>query len=472
MRREDYISKIEFTIIYIFFGFVLLFQYTRAFSGEELYLFIELIMAYIWTAGLFVTAKWVFDIHVFEPITIITIIYEGIFIVKPIIDLRNHEMTEHGVPVISGGAKATLLFVLGYSIFFLSYYIKHKKIVYDGMPIFERVKVKNTFKNEWLPWLYAGWSLIYILCIYCMYTQGLSLRYIFSFGSEGIRVVDESRTALLFLSNFGITLITLWLMIFEYSKNRLIKIITAVFCVIYLLMRNARWLMLIFIIAPVTLTYLKKKKQPRLLWVFIIGMFGLAIFAWMQVNRVNIATGGAMQGWGKDGLSLKTLLAPLESDLSTYRTFYSMVERFPSQHSYLLGTTFLYVFVLFIPRAIWGGKPDNPVRDMIENSLNKRARASGTAVANIGEFYANFGVLGIVALMYLLGWVAGTLKHYIFDMMTEQNINRYIMYAILFPLFFQWIARGNFSGNVYTTLFALLPMGVLWVVQSLQRDER
>ena len=178
-----------------------------------------------------------------------------------------------------------------------------------------------------------------------------------------------------------------------------------------------------------------------------------------------------MQGWGADGFTLEKLLAPLESDLSTYRTFYSMVERFPAEYSYMLGQTFLYVLVLFIPRAIWAGKPDNPVRDMIEHSLNKRARASGTAVANIGEFYANFGIFGIVAFMYLIGWITSSLKHAVFNSVPGQNKaeRKYIAYSIIYPLFFQWIARGNFSGNFYMTIFAMLPFIVMAMVQSLKR---
>ena len=180
-----------------------------------------------------------------------------------------------------------------------------------------------------------------------------------------------------------------------------------------------------------------------------------------------------MQGWGAGGFTLGKLLAPLESDLSTYRTFYSMVERFPAEYSYMLGQTFLYVFVLFVPRAIWAGKPDNPVRDMIERSLNKQARVSGTAVANIGEFYANFGVLGIVAFMYLIGWIASSIKHAIFNSIPCQNRaeSKYIAYSIIFPLFFQWIARGNFSGNFYMTIFAMLPFIVISMAQSLKRKE-
>ena len=469
MSKKEYVSKIEFGIVYILFGFVLLFQYSRAFSSDELYLFIELMLAYVWTAGLFIFGKIQWDTNLFEPITMITVIYEGIFVVKPIIDLRAHHMTEHGISVLNGGPKATLLFVIGYTVFFIFYYTPHRKMLYGGRPVVKRRTENFSFPSRWLPWLYGAWFVVYILCIYCMFTQGLSLRYIFSFGTEGVRTINDSNTALLFLSNFGITLITLWLMILEYSRNGFVKILTALLCVVYLLMRNARWLMLVFVVAPITLFYLKKEKQPNLFWVLLIGIGGLTIFAWMQGNRAILASGGAMQGWGIGGFTLEKLIAPLESDLSTYRTFYSMVERFPAQYSFMLGKTFLYVFILFIPRALWAGKPDNPVRDMIEHSLNKRARVSGTAVANIGEYYANFGVLGIIFFMWLLGWITSSLKYYVFESDDRSSL-RNVMYSILYPLFFQWIARGNFSGNFYMTIFAFLPLIIIVLLQSRKHE--
>ena len=473
MNREDNISKIEFAIIYFLFGIMLLFQYSRSFSQEESFLFIELIMTYVWTAGLIVYAKIRYNLHMFEPITMISVIYEGIFVLKPIIDLRSNSMTEHGISVIGGGPKATFLFGLGFTIFFFSYYVNHRRLVYNGHSLFHVFSKEEELHENQLKWLYSAWIIVYALCIYCMLTQGLSLKYIFSFGTEGVRSIDESNTALLFLSNFGITLVTLWLMIWEYSNNKLIKIITTFFCTIYILMRNARWLMLVFIISPIVLFYLKRNKQPRILWLTLIGIGGLTIFAWMQANRAILASGGSMQGWGTDGFSLEKLLAPLETDLSTYRTFYSMVKRYPSQYSYMLGTTFLYSFVLFIPRAIWSGKPDNPIRDVIEHSLNRRARVSGTAVANIGEFYANFGMGGILVFMYLLGWITASLKKYIFqkESMQLEFRNRYILYAILYPLFFQWIARGNFSGNLYITIFAFLPVIFLRIVSNIGGKE-
>lgn len=458
MSRDEVISKIEYVCLYVVIGLLLLFQYSRAFTEEELFLFVELMMTYVWTAGLLIYAKLQFNLHLFEPIVIISAIYEGIFVLKPIVDLRAGTMVEHGVSVIEGGPKATMLFALGYSLFFFSYYLNHKKVSIGNKENTRRKKLLQ-FQTKYLSLLYATWCMAYVLCVVCMLSQGLSLRYIFSFGAEGTRSVDERNTALLFLSNFGITLITLWLMILEFSPSKAMKVFVTVLCAVYILMRNARWLMLVFIGAPIVLYYLKQDREPRLLYAVLAGVGGLAVFAWMQANRNTLSAGGAMQGWGKGGFTMEKLLAPLESDLSTYRTFYAMVLRYPSKYDYMMGASFLYAAVLFIPRAIWHGKPDNPVRNLIERSLNKRARLSGTAVANIGEFYGNFGVVGVFVFMYLIGWIAAAIKRTIFDASgrIKDLDDRRVLYAILYPLLFQWIARGNFSGNFYLTVFAFLP---------------
>lgn len=473
MNIDEYKSTIEFIFLYVVFGFVLLFQYRLSFNYEETFLFIELMLTYVWTAGLFVFSKIRFHLNLFEPITIVTVIYECIFVIKPIIDLKNHAMVEHGVSVIEGGPKATLLFTLGFTAFYIAYYMKHRKLTYKSRLLYHSVDEPIKPDPVRLRVLYVMWVVVFALCIYCMITQGLSLQYIFSFGSEGVRVSDSDNTALLFLANFGVTLATIWLMILVESKNLAIKVIITVLCVIYVLMRNARWLMLVFIVAPVAMYYLKKRKQPRFLLVVLIGVVGLTVFAWMQVNRSTLYSGGAMGGWGDKGFSPELLLSPMETDFSTYRAFYSMVTRYPSQYDYMMGITFLYSLVIMIPRALWPSKPDNPVRDMIEHSLSKTARISGTAVANIGEYYANFGVIGIIACMFIFGRITSWLKLMIFDYDkrwdTRQRTDMLVMYSIMFPLLFQWIARGNFSGNLYLTFFAVLPFVFYNIFESIRR---
>lgn len=118
-----------------------------------------------------------------------------------------------------------------------------------------------------------------------------------------------------------------------------------------------------------------------------------------------------------------------------------------------MGISYVYVFVLFVPRVLWKGKPDNPVRSIIEHSLNGRARISGTAVSNIGEMYANFGIAGCAVIMFLIGRILSWLKS-IYEGNRDDDI---ILYSIMYPLLFQWTARGNFSGNFYVTIFAAIP---------------
>lgn len=185
------------------------------------------------------------------------------------------------------------------------------------------------------------------LSILCMLSQGLSLQYIFSLGTAGERVIDESNTVLLFLSNFGITTVTLWLMILVRSNNLPAKIVVSILEATYILIRNGRWLILVLILSPIVFYYVKRRKKPNPLYTIIIAFLLLFVFAWMQANRYSISTGGGYSSWGGSAFSIELLLAPFESDLNTYRSFYSMVQRFPSKYPYMLGKTF-YVFVLFI----------------------------------------------------------------------------------------------------------------------------
>ena len=465
-------TAITYSITFLAFGLILLLQYRGSFTSEERYLFMVLILAYAWISMLVLLARIRFGLRLFEPLTIVTVIYAGIFILKPIADLRQGELVEHGIHVLPGGPKATALFVIGYTTFYIAYYLHHRRIHLGHSAPARR---REALPAERLPgaagevnvaYVYVLWAVVYALCLLSMLSQGLSLRFIFSFGLGGERTAEGTGSVLLFLSNFGITLAALWVILLDQSRNLIGKVITTALCAIYVLMRNARWLALVFLAAPVTLYYLKRDRQPKLRWVLLAGVGALALFGWMQANRYGLARGRAMEFWTLRDFTLSNLMAPLESDLSTYRAFYSMVERFPAQYSYLLGKTFLYTVVMFVPRALWPGKPGNPVRDMIEHALNSRARASGTAVANLGELYANFGLLGIILGMYLLGWALSALKRRLRKASAQGERDFLWLYAILYPLLFQWVARGNFCGNFYLTLFACLPY---WVGRLYQK---
>ena len=467
MKIQKQLSNFACFALFIFLAVYFLFHMRNDFSQTERELFWTLFVSYFICGGLVVTAKLLHQLYFFEPFTLISLIYIGVFNYRPIIDLYHDNLIGNGIIVLSGGTKATILFTLGFVCFYIGYYLRLRSSGKSGdETLLEIERVIDDDESNSSNWALIGWIVSFLFVIIALVSQGNSLRYIFTLTSSGEKVADESRTSLLFLSNFGVTMATFWLIVLVKPGKTVTKVIITILSFIYLIMRNGRWLLLIFVSAPIIYYYVKRKKSPNL-WLLLGGSTGLLlVFAWMQLNRANIRFGRQLQGWGENGLTLEILLSPFDSDLSTYKVFYGMVTRFPSMYSYMYGATFLYTFLLFIPRVVWPGKPDNPVRDMIEMSMNNQARQAGSAVANIGEIYANFGIFGIMILMLVFGKIVSKLK----DLYEKPTQDMVIAYSILLPLLFQWVARGNFSGNFYLTIFAMLPFIVKGIIKNILRS--
>ena len=484
-RRTISLASLGALAIYLIIGSLLLINFPdfTTYSQDERTLYSYLIISYFIVVGLIVIAIIRHRLYLFEPFSFISLLYVCIFIYRPIQDLFLHSISYSGVDLVPFGPKATVIFTVGFIAFYLGYFSlkrskhvlsenkeldDHESVLEDNQdPVLDELKETILDDNtESISSLFIMWAIFFACCIICLISQGLSLRYLFSLGSQGGRIENEGNTVLLFLSNFAISLLVVWLMIIVRSKNVALKIFITVLTIIYLIMRNGRWLVLIMALSPFVYYYTKKKKHPRAVWLVGLGSIALIVFAWMQFNRYNIVTGKNLLWFNESyNPSLEVLLAPFDSDFTTYKTFYGMVNNIPSIYPYMHGSTFLYVFTLWIPRFLWPSKPDNPVRDMIEYSLGSRARTAGRAVANFGEYYANFGAVGVIVLMFLFGYISAKLKN-MYEMPTE---NRLIMYSILYPLMFQWVARGNFSGNFFYTLFAFIPIIFQWFINQINR---
>ena len=468
MQKNNNLFSAAWILIYPAFLFVFLLKYRTNYNSVELKLFFALLASYIICGFLLLVAKFNHDLYLFEPFSFATLIYIAIFVYRPLVDLYAGDVSARGISVLGGGYKATVIFTLSYCCLYYGYFVLSKRITLklERMQAPERVfPIQYSQTGNIYP--LVGWAVSFVLSIVCMISQGASLSYIFTLSASGERVVDEGNVALLFLSNFGITLVSFWLMLILKPGNRLIKIVVTVLSAVYIVMRNARWLLLVFLGAPFVYYYVKRKKRPNLLLLTFGSVLLLTLFAWMQLNRPNIIHGGQMIGLFDNWLSFDTLLSPFDSDLTTYKVFYGMVNRFPSEYSYMYGKTFLYTFLLFIPRSLWPSKPQNPVLDVTEYSLNAVARRAGAAVANIGEFYVNFGVVGVVLLSVLFGIVISKLK----VLYEKPNEERLMVYSIMWLLLYQWVARGYFGGNLYVVIFAMLPFFVLLLAKRLGISE-
>lgn len=119
----------------------------------------------------------------------------------------------------------------------------------------------------------------------------------------------------------------------------------------------------------------------------------LTLFATLQIARVSIARGRDFRASVEEQLfSLETYMSVFESDFSTYKVFYGIVEAIPQKMDYLLGEgLFGYTLALVVPRALWPGKPDAPERAVVYAAMGQGAVDAGNAYPNIGTFYSEFG---------------------------------------------------------------------------------
>ena len=449
--------------IYILIGLIFIFNITNI-ESRKIYDYIILLLSYFIVVGLFTITCVKGKVKFFEPYTIISSLYICIMIIYPIYDYTRHNYLKEGIDVSNGCIKGTLIFILSYIFFHLGY--KSTKInVQKKIKLFSEIDKMN---NQIIYYISLIWWIVsFIACLYVQTSRGFSLSYIFSFGKNISNIGEMKNSGVLFLINFGPTMVMSLILIWNYSRNRVVKINILILTLIYLFMRNGRWLVLIVSLAPIVYFSIKNNKEPSKKKILFLVICGMTILSIMQFVRGNIANHQSLVNTNlREIFSLETYFAPLESDFSTYKAYYAIVEKMPSKLNYLYGEGMIgYTLALGIPRALWPTKPSAASVKVIAATLNERAVMNGQAYPNIGEFYSEFGIIGCFVLMFLYGKISSKIK----ILCMQNSKSALIVYSCLWPFFFQLTAR-IFSSNIYYMIFAMFPIVSLYLLRKIKNN--
>lgn len=465
MRLPVQREKVGFVILY--FALAILFAYNWFDVPQNYCLnYAVLFFAYIVVGGVTFYYYASGRVKMFDPFSIISILYLMILVIYPLYDYSRMNLSKGGVNTADGCVKATLIFVPSYLLFCLGYF--NTTIKKDHSKFFEKIECLADGDMTLIGTL--CWLISFVGCMAGQVSRGFSIRYILSMGSsvQDEVFINSSSGGLLFLLMLTPTMIVSQMMILVYGKSRILKIGSMIFSLIYLFMRGSRMLLLVMIAAPVVYWYTKRKKSPASRTVILAVLVALTLFATLQIARVSIARGRDFRASVEEQLfSLETYMSVFESDFSTYKVFYGIVEAIPQKMDYLLGEgLFGYTLALVVPRALWPGKPDAPERAVVYAAMGRGAVDAGNAYPNIGTFYSEFGILGCFALMWIYGKLASKSKK------LEQSRMRTatIIYSCLWPFFFQLTAR-SISNAFYSLFFGMLPMIVAWIYRGLLKRE-
>lgn len=405
----------------------------------------------------------------FEPITIISILYMMLFVFEPMIDICENNLKWFGGNYTSFGIKGTWIAVAGYLFFFIGYRTKR----FSFAPSFHnelRYKVKKETKEVEDNAYYAKvaivfWIACYFLSVLFLLLSGKSLAFILTGGLTGNGDLLESRKMLGALSMFSYCLVGAWMLYFVYGKNKSLKVITFILTVFIYYIRGYRFIIIIFALAPIVFMYLYKQKRPRL--VTIIGAIIVMIIfvGFVAAARNSVRYGG---GISSDMVNWDAALEQVKDNFRIYKTYYALVGYVPQKTNYLHGQQiFLYTALMFVPRIIWKSKPETSAGlYLIRDAISESAFLSGTAYPIIGEFYIEFGSVGVVIFMFLYGYL------------NKSWMNKYglsyskfdqIMYSILLLSNFQIVIRGYTPSNFYMVIFFVLPLLFIKFLKGINR---
>ncbi len=121
----------------------------------------------------------------------------------------------------------------------------------------------------------------------------------------------------------------------------------------------------------------------------------------------------------------------------------------PSDIPYLHGESYLQIFILPIPRAMWPGKPADDIT--VVTTTFDPAR-SGLYFPAFGEGYANFGLPGVALIGIILGGLAELLHR---RYASSHDIKSSVVVAVEAGVLLQLFSRGSLA-PMFTTYIGIL----------------
>lgn len=417
---------------------------------RQMYYFL-LICYFLYFLETVIVVKNIKDI--FDPLFLVWLLYYLIFSIRPLNDIINGGIfSSSGKDISSGCYKGTLLFILGFIFLLLGYILKLKSEFFLIKNLNKKIKKnRKTLIIAISIWCVSlGMVMIYFL------GNGFTLSYILTMGMNGEINVDEKPSLMIF-SIFRSCLISSWLYIAIISKNKSLKIVTFFIGLMIMLSMGGRTAALIYIFIPIIYFYTSRMKLLSLKTVIVGVIFIISLCVVMEMTRTGIRTG---QGFELKEITFEKIMSPFDHELTTYKIFYALVDSIPEKGSYSYGKgMIIYTLVLMIPRALWHGKPYPPIYDIIGISIDDTAVKGGAVYPNIGEYYAEFGIIGVFFFMFIFGRFLKFIKR--LRMTSVGNTHSLILYSVLYMSILPLVTRGFTPGNFYQILAICFPIFII-----------
>ncbi|MBO6357949.1 oligosaccharide repeat unit polymerase [Enterococcus casseliflavus] len=448
------VSKSSITIILLLLIvqiITLLFFNQVTVSNVSNYLFLQLL--FFISILLFSIIIIINDIDMFSSIILVTILNFLIFYITPLVDIITNNYLFFGIDIREGTKKATLIFFGGYIIYLLFFHFFSKKNRTMQYPAFSLILNKGSKKI--VIFNFFMWIISFSVSLYNLLSSSKINE------SLGIVVVENSQTAANgIFSMLGYGLVVPWMYMMVLSKSKGLKIVVTS-CTFLLYFLNAyRFIIVIMIIAYASFSFIKKGKRPTLIQILGILISTAILMSVIGYVRSFLRSGNTID---MSLFSFGEIIYTLQGNFGIYKSFYVMVTKMPEAVNFTHGLQTLYTFILFIPRFIWPSKPDTPLRTLIYPLLGDYALQAGTAWPNIGEYYSELGLYGVI-----IGYIFFSFLSFSIDkiLIRKKTLNSKILGVILYGTIFQLTIRGYTPSNFWLVAVFLFFIFINYLYQQ------
>lgn len=386
----------------------------------------------------------------FHPIHILTWLYLCLFIFTPLTFINLNMTLCHGVDVMKGCIKGSIIFLLGYLGYIIGYTYNKTKIIPKQIQPIKLPQCCNSYRFKKICLII--WAIGFCVQIIFLCLSGKSLIYILTLSGSGeaSKVINSNIGA---LNNFSFLMVYPWLLICLIKFKIKLKLIISYLTFASFFIIGARFIFIIMCLSFLICMKKIKRIEFTIFRLSIILFCLLCFSAYLGDARRSIDHGSQKEIY----LDANRLAYVLQSNFDIYQIHYSVVEHYPEKYDFDYGGhMFGDTFTFWIPRFLWPEKPkvgEQVAGKMIRNTVGEAGVKAAMAWPNLTEYYCDFGPIGVFIIMLLLGIVSKKALNYYYG----KNFFNLILYAIFIPLIFQIITRGYTPQNTGLIIFIILP---------------
>lgn len=404
-----------------------------------------LLLSFIPFSLIFIVGITFKGVKILHPYLMVSILYFFLFILSPIISIYWGETKCHGDFVMDGCIKGTYIFLIGFACFTIGYLIpKDTRIRYLRFNPLEKDK------KIIIILCYVIWLIGAISCMYYIYKSSVALTALFTNDTMRImaafKAVDNS--SLKFLANFAYFMVFPCVVLAQMEKHKSLFYCILILTLFLFYLRGTRIFIVVLIMAYLIVFIRVKNYRIRFYQIVVFLFLFLVMISYLGTNRNYVK-----MGLETVAIEKEDVLHALATNLDIYKPYYGLVANCPDKVDYTYGNgMFVDSFVSLIPRFLWPNKRvETPMTNMISKTTGNGPLRAGMSWPNISEFYMDFGILGVVIFNMLFGFlVSKSIKW-----LNSSSLTKVMVYAILFPTYFQLVIRGYTPINfiMYLCLF-------------------